>query len=85
MVFLYSITVICIYDGLTSILPTIAIIIYTSSLWQDDTMKIGYGSAIIFSMLIIYNILVGAYTSGIVNIILLASSIASIIKDKRTK
>lgn len=65
------------YDGIISILLSIATIIYTMVLWQDTPTKIRFGSSIMFLMWFIYNLAVGAYISSIVEAI---SAIASIIK-----
>lgn len=68
------------YNGMISILPSIATIIYTIVLWQDKPTKIRVGSVIMFSMWFIYNLAVGAYISSIVEAISLISAIASIVK-----
>lgn len=77
------------YDGIISLLPTIATVIYTIALWQDDTKVIRYGSIMMFAMWLLYNIIVQAYISAIVEGILLIGTLISIIKfdimNKKTK
>lgn len=80
IILLYAIMGIITYDGIISILPSIATIIYTIVLWQDDSTKIRFGSVVMFSMWFIYNLAVGAYISSIVEVISLISAIMSIIK-----
>ena len=80
IILLYIIMGIITYDGVISILPSIATIIYTIVLWQDNPTKIRFGSSIMFLMWFVYNLAVGAYISSIVEVISLISAIASIIK-----
>lgn len=68
------------YDGITSIFPVVVSILYTLSLWQDDVKIIRYSTALLVLGWFIYNISVGAYSSSIVEFILLVSSLISIIK-----
>lgn len=77
---LYVIIGIFTYNGVISLLPTIATIIYTVTLWQDAANVIRYGSVMMFTMWLIYNIIVGAYASAIVEGVLLIGTIISIIK-----
>lgn len=80
IILLYVIMGIVTYDGMMSMLPSIATIMYTIVLWQDNPTKIRCGSSIMFLMWFIYNLTVGAYISSIVEAISLISAIASIIK-----
>ena len=80
IILLYIIVGIYTYDGIISLLPTIATVIYTVALWQDDTKIIRYGSIMMFSMWLLYNIIVQAYISAVVEGILLIGTLISIIK-----
>ena len=80
IILLYAIMGVITYDGMMSILPSIATIIYTIVLWQDNPTKIRCGSSIMFLMWFVYNLAVGAYISSIVEAISLISAIMSIIK-----
>ena len=77
---LYILIGIFTYDGLISIFPVIASILYAIVLWQDNVKKIRLGSAIMILSFLIYNIAVGAYLSILVEAVLLISSVAAIIK-----
>ena len=68
------------YDGLISLLPVVASIIYTSVLWQDNITIIRIGTFFMILACFIYNITVKAYTGAFVEGILLISSILAIIK-----
>lgn len=80
IILLYAIMGVITYDGMMSILPSIATIIYTIALWQDNPTKIRFGSVVMFSMWFVYNLAVGAYISSVVEAISLISAIMSIIK-----
>ena len=68
------------YDGVTSIFPVVASILYSVVLWQDDVKKIRLGTAVMILSWLIYNLAVGAYLSAVVEGILLISSITAIVK-----
>lgn len=68
------------YDGIISMLPVIAAIIYTSTLWQDNVIIIRIGTFIMILACFINNIAVAAYTGAFVEGILLISSMMAIIK-----
>lgn len=80
IILIYIIIAILTYDGLISILPVVAAIIYTISLWQDNLRIIRIGTLIMIVAYFIYNIVVRAYIGAIVEGILLISSILAIIK-----
>ena len=68
------------YNGITSIFPVVASILYSIVLWQDDVKKIRLGTAAMILSWLIYNLTVGAYLSAIVEAVLLLSSITAIVK-----
>ena len=67
------------YDGLISMLPVVASIIYTSVLWQNNITIIRIGTFIMILACFIYNIAVKAYMGALVEGVLLISSILAII------
>lgn len=77
---LYILVGVFTYNGLISIFPVVASILYAIVLWQDNVKKIRLGSAIMILSFLIYNIAVGAYLSILVELVLLISSITAIIK-----
>lgn len=77
---IYLLVGILTYDGIISLLPVIAAMIYTAVLWQDNVRIIRIGTFIMILSCFIYNIAVAAYTGAIVEGILLISSILAIIK-----
>lgn len=80
IIIVYTLIGILTYNGLTSIFPVIASILYSVVLWQDDVRKIRLGTTIMIISWLIYNIVVGAYLSAVIEAILLISSITAIIK-----
>lgn len=77
---IYLIIGILTYNGIISLLPVLASIIYTSTLWQNNIKIIRFGTFIMILACFIYNISVKAYIAGVVEGILLISSILAIIK-----
>ena len=75
----YLIIGILTYNGIVSLLPVVASIIYTSTLWQNNIKIIRIGTLIMILAYFIYNMMVKAYTAGVVEGILLISSILAII------
>lgn len=80
IIIVYTLIGILTYNGLTSIFPVIASILYSVVLWQDDVRKIRLGTTVMIISWLIYNIVVGAYLSAVIEAILLISSITAIIK-----
>ena len=77
---LYVIINIFTYDGVTSLFPAIASIIYAIVLWQDEPKKIRFGTSIMLLMWFIYNLYVKAYVGAVTEFTLFASSVIAIIK-----
>ena len=77
---LYVIINIFTYDGITSLFPAIASIIYAVVLWQDEPKRIRIGSAIMLLMWFVYNLYVKAYVGAIVEFTLFVSAVIAIIK-----
>ena len=77
---LYVIINIFTYDGVTSLFPAIASIIYAIVLWQDEPKNIRIGTSIMLAMWFIYNLYVKAYVGAITEFTLFASSVIAIIK-----
>ena len=77
---LYVIINIFTYDGLTSLFPAIASIIYAVVLWQDDPKRIRIGSAVMLLMWFVYNLYVKAYVGALTEFTLFTSAVIAIIK-----
>lgn len=80
IIILYVIINIFTYDGISSLFPAIASIIYAIVLWQDDPKNIRIGSAIMLLMWFVYNLVVKAYVGALIEGILFLSSLIAIIK-----
>ena len=80
IIILYVIINIFTYDGISSLFPAIASIIYAIVLWQDDPKNIRIGSAIMLLMWFIYNLVVKAYVGALIEGILFMSALIAIIK-----
>lgn len=81
IILIYILTGILTYKDQISVLPVMAAIIYTYTLWQNNIRIIRIGTFIMICACFIYNIAVSAYTSALVEAILLISSLLSIIKN----
>lgn len=77
---LYIIVGILTYNGLPSIFPVVASILYSVVLWQNNVKHIRIGTAVMMLAWFIYNISVNAYIAAVVELVLLTSSIIAIIK-----
>ena len=77
---LYIIIGIFTYNGILSLFPTIASIIYAIVLWQDQPSNIRKGTAFMLTLWLMYNIAVKAYVGALTEGILLISTIFAIIK-----
>lgn len=77
---LYIIVNIFTFDGITSLFPAIASVIYAVVLWQDDPRKIRIGSSIMLFMWFVYNLVVKAYVGALIEFILFISSVLAIVK-----
>ena len=77
---LYVLINIFTYDGITSLFPAIASIIYAFVLWQDEPKRIRIGTAIMLLMWFVYNLFVKAYVGALVELTLFISALVAIIK-----
>ena len=68
------------YDGILSLFPIFASILYAIVLWQDNTTRIRIGTSIVLFMWIIYNFNIQAYISFLAYIVLFLSYLLSIIR-----
>lgn len=80
IILLYIVVNFFTYDGITSLFPAIASIIYAIVLWQDNPKHIRIGSAIMLFMWFVYDLIVKAYVGGITEFILFLSAIIAIIE-----
>lgn len=77
---LYITSGILTYNSIIDCLPILATLVYTIFLWQDNIQRIRIGSSIMFSMWMVYDIVVKAYFGAFFECFLLITSILSIIK-----
>lgn len=80
IIFLYLLINVFVYKSIYSLFPIIASIVYAFVLWQDKPKNIRIGSVFMFSMWLIYNLIVKAYVGVIVEFVLLISTIIAILK-----
>lgn len=86
IILLYVIINFFTYDGIPSLFPAIASIIYAFVLWQDKPKDIRKGTIVMLCMWCIYNIFVKAYVAGLVEFTLLVSTIFAAYKiDYKSK
>lgn len=74
-----------IYENIFDILPIASSLLYTIAIYQKKEKHIRRFSNIIAVLWIIYDLIVGAYTGFLADILYLASNIKSIIKYDRKK
>ena len=80
VIILYILINIFTYDGISSLFPALASIIYAFVLWQDEPKKIRFGSSIMLLMWFVYNLFVKAYVGALVEFTLFISAVVAIIK-----
>ena len=80
IIIIYAVINIFTYNGITSLYPAIASIIYAIVLWQDDPKKIRFGSAIMLFLWFVYNLMVNAYVGAVIELVLFLSTLIAIIK-----
>lgn len=80
VIFMYIIVNFFTYNGVASLFPAIASIIYIIVLWQDNPKKIRLGSAFMLFMWCMYNLIVKAYVGALTEFVLFLSSIFAIFK-----
>ena len=71
---LYTIASIITFNGLISIIPLIAALIYTTVTWNKKEKNIRLFSILVFVLWFIYDILVQAYVSSVTDIVLIISN-----------
>lgn len=77
---LYFISSILTWNGLISIIPLLAALLYTIVVWDKKEKNIRFYSILVFLLWFTYDILVKAYVNGITDIILVISNILAIKK-----
>lgn len=73
------------WENVSSLLPMIAIITWTVASWQDNTKWMRIAEIMICIMWIIYDLLVGAYTSCLTEFIILSSAAIGLFRHDRKK
>ena len=68
------------YDGIKSLFPAIASIIYAIVLWQEKPKSIRKGTSIMLLMWFVYDITVNAYVGALTEGILFISSVIALYK-----
>lgn len=73
------------WEDPTSILPMIALVLWTVVSWQNNTKWMRVAEALICVMWIIYDLFVGAYTGLITEFIILGSTVIGMFRHDRKK
>ena len=73
------------YDGLLSLLPIFATLVYTYAVWQKDTHTYKQIGALVSVIWIAYNIYVKSILGVVFETMMVISAIIGLIKDKRNK
>ena len=73
------------YDGLLSLLPVFATIVYTYAVWQKDTQIYKQIGALVSVIWIAYNIYVESILGVVFETMMVISAIIGLIKEKRNK
>ena len=73
------------YDGLLSLLPIFATLVYTYAVWQKDTHIYKQIGALVSVIWIAYNIYVQSILGVVFETMMVISAIIGLIKDKRNK
>ncbi len=73
------------YDGFLSLLPMLAILMYTFAVWQKNSTVYKILGVLVSIVWIIYNIYVNSIFGIILETIMVISAIIGILKDKRNK
>lgn len=68
------------WENLTSLLPMIALVLWTTVSWQNNTKWMRVAEAFICIMWIIYDLFVGAYTGIMTEFIILTSTVIGIFR-----
>lgn len=68
------------WNGVVSIIPLLAAVIYTIVIWNKKEKNIRFFSIFVFLLWLVYDILVQAYVNGITDSILIISNILAIKK-----
>lgn len=83
LMLIYSVIGLLAYDGLVSLIPTVASIIYVYVLWQSDINSIKKGNIIVYSLWFVYDLLIGAYVACIANVVVIILAIKDLIKENK--
>lgn len=77
---LYVIASVITFDGIISIIPLSAALIYTIVIWNKEEKNIRLFSILVFVLWFIYDVLVKAYVSSITDIVLIISNTVALYK-----
>ena len=73
------------WENVTSLLPMVALIVWTVVSWQDNTKWMRVAEIMICIMWIIYDLFVGAYTGCLTEFIILSSAAIGMFRHDRKK
>ena len=79
---IYSLIGILMYDGIISLIPTIASVIYVNVLWQTNMTFIKKGNVVVYALWFLYDFLVGAYVACVANVIIVLLAIKDLVIEK---
>ena len=68
------------YDGVASLFPVIASVIFAIVLWQENAKNIRIGNVVMVLMWFVYNLIVRAYVSALVELTLFICAVIGVIK-----
>lgn len=77
---LYIIASVITFDGIISIIPLSAALIYTMVTWNKEEKNIRLFSILVFVLWFIYDVLIKAYVSSITDIVLIISNSVALYK-----
>lgn len=69
------------YENLVTLIPIVAVIIWTIVSWQENPKWMRIGEAGICLMWIAYDLIIGAYTGMITECIILTSCVVGVIRN----
>ena len=71
------------WQNMWSLIPILATVLYTYSLWQDDVRVIRISACLVYSSWAVYDLIVKAYAGVLQEVSILASSILALFKNKK--
>lgn len=77
---LYTLASILTFDGMISIIPLLAALLYTLVTWNKNEKYIRMFSILVFSLWFLYDILVQAYVSSCTDLVLIISNSLALYK-----